>query len=279
MPPQKTVASQGEGKAEDKHEAPDPSDYPLPKDLDPEPEPWVPIFFAKHWSQGGSVPTEPVSCGGTIIEIVKEEALPVATLHPIMVKEEYPVILKKLEDQLDNKAHGPKRMKLNKDGIKSYSRKDCGDPVESSSSRGLCVFGHTGSGASFAIATTTRSLLTLAGKSTSLVYLLIAMLRRKQPVLYVYDSVDQAIIFTEKFCGVVSKKYVARLGTHTSPLVILYDAMANEIPTEWYGAMRPNLHLVLATSPSISRFRHWIKSGVHCLTVEPFSKAEVTCLS
>jgi hypothetical protein len=104
------------------------------------------------------------------------------------------------------------------------------------------------------------------------------MLRRKQPVLYVHSKVNRAIIFTDGFRGVVCEDYVASLRSQISPLVILHDAEANEIPSDFYSGALANFHVVLATSPEVRRFSKWIKSGVQCLTMEPFSRDEVACL-
>jgi hypothetical protein len=66
-----------------------------------------------------------------------------------MVKEEYPVILKKLEDQLDKKAKA-NEPQVGDDGRKVYKVADNGIVEGPWLTRGLCFFGHPGSGESFA---------------------------------------------------------------------------------------------------------------------------------
>jgi hypothetical protein len=240
-------------------------------------------FWNHHWDAGGEVPKSTVifdddeEASEVPFPFVAEAALPFPK-HPILIKEEYPVILSKLQGQLDlEKEPQPVENSVIRDGahIDLAEPKSVGGPMIRTRP-GICIFGHPGSGES--LARTTRSLMTLAGKSTSLLYLLIAMLRRKQPVVYVKSKRTNMILFTEKGPASVSEAFVNSLCLLESALVILYDATAREIPIEWWGNQYVNFHMVLATSPQVTCFKHWIKNGVNCLTVEPFSRLDLQIL-
>lgn len=121
-----------------------------------------------------------------------------------------------------------------------------------------------------------------AGKSTCLFYLLIAMLRRGQPVVYARQFSTNLLLFTSEFSALVSPEYIrARTTPDEVPLVILYDAMAGPINTCLLDEDHLNL-IVLATSPQKANFRSWVNSGngghVGHITVEHFTREQVKWL-
>jgi hypothetical protein len=131
----------------------DPSAYPRPTEFGyhlRDPEEWVKPFHAKHWGdKGGSVPTETLKVNTAPFPIVELDALPSHEYFPIIVKKEYPVILKQLVDELGTKkkVEVPPR---NKDGDIEYTLADVKTIHSETLSRGICIFGHPGSGESFA---------------------------------------------------------------------------------------------------------------------------------
>lgn len=87
-------------------------------DLD-EPNEWMELFRLLHWGAGKTdpFPRESKTYMGIEMPIVKEDALPDAGKHPLMIRPVYEEILQKLEENL--KAEKP---------------------------MGICVFGHPGTG-------------------------------------------------------------------------------------------------------------------------------------